>query len=188
MSELEQTHGPREALTPKASPAVRWWAVLLGLLLVGLAFVAGREAWLVANGTPSGSWTQWFINTMDTPGVQPWMFYAAVGSIVVGLIFLFIAVKPRRTTHQRLSSDVASLWVRPVDEARIASSAARKVPGVRAAQTRAKGQKVDVTVHGDAGDTTLEGRVRENVNAALDGLDQRDVTVHVTPLQGGTNV
>lgn len=113
---------------PKASPAARTWAVILGLLLLAAGVVGVRETWLVGSGSDAQSWVQPVLNLIATKELQTWMIWAGIASIVVGLIFLFAAVKTRRTTHMQLASDTASMWMRPVDIARLSSATARRVP------------------------------------------------------------
>jgi len=161
---------------PKASPAARTWAVILGLLLLAAGVVGVRETWLVGSGSDAQSWVQPVLNLIATEELQTWMIWAGVASIVVGLIFLFAAVKTRRTTHMQL----ASMWMRPVDIARLSSATARRVPGVASAQTSADSKKAKVTVNGDTDDAELQGRVETAVTRCLAHLkNPPQVTVAV---------
>ena len=173
---------------PKASPAVRPWAILLSLALLALAGVAIREAWVVGSATNQSSWIQPILDyASNAPGYETWMLWAGIGSVVVGLIFLLIAVKARRKTHVQVTpvnSELAtSMWLRPVDIARRSSATARQVPGVADARTAASRKRVDVTVNGDVNDDALPQRVSEAVAGVFDGLDkQPKVAVKVKPI------
>ena len=63
------------------------------------------------------------------------------------------------------------MWLRAVDIARIASAAARRVPGASAARSRAKisanRASLIVTATGDLEDAQLKERVTDAVEAAL---------------------
>ena len=78
---------------PKASPAARTWAVILGLLLLAAGVIGVRETWLVGSGSDAQSWVQPVLNLIATEELQTWMIWAGVASIVVGLIFLFAAAR-----------------------------------------------------------------------------------------------
>jgi len=169
---------------PKASPAVRTWAVILGLLLIAAGIVGVRETWLVGSGSDAQSWVQPVLDLIATKDLQTWMIWAGVGSIVVGLIFVIAALKTRRSTHLQLASDTASMWMRPVDIARVSSATARRVPGVASAQTSADSKTTKVTVHGDTDDAELQDRVETAVTQCLAPLQdppQVIVTVEKIP-------
>lgn len=165
---------------PKASPVVRTWTVILGIVLLAVGIVGVRETWLVGTDANAQSWVQPVLNLIATEQLEMWMIWAGVGSIVVGLIFVIAAVKTRRRTHVRVASEYASMWMRPVDVARLSSAAARRVPGVASAQTSADTKRTKVTVNGDEQDPELPGRVERAVTRALDVLAQPiQVTVAV---------
>ena len=160
--------------SPAASPAARKWAVVLGIVCLGAAAFLGRETWAVS--TKANSWLQPFIDVMSQDAVETWMLIGGGIAIAIGLIFLIAVFKPRKKTHTRLASDTASMWLRSVDIARVASAAARRVPGVSAARSRAVISKkkigVDITVNGDTEDNLLVGRVEEAVSQALSSLER----------------
>lgn len=156
---------------PKASPPARGWTIIVGILLLAAAVVVGREAWVAGANEGATSWLQPFIDVMSSPEIHTWMLVAGGVAIVVGLILLWAACAPRKTTHVRIGSEDASMWLRAVDIARVASATARRVPGTTAARSRAKITKersrITVTATGDADDAQLKERVTEAVTAAL---------------------
>lgn len=169
---------------PKASPAARGWAIFLGLLLLALAVVAGRETWLVATDANASSWVTPVTDLVARENLETWMVWAGVAAVVVGLIFLIVAFKPRRKTHMRLESERSSVWLRAVDVARRSSAVARQVPGVAAARTQATDKNVKITVNGDTEDPALAPRVEEAVSQALQELSSTPrVSVTVEPVQ-----
>ena len=165
---------------PKASPAVRTWTVILGFVLLAIGIVGVRETWLVGADANAQSWVHPVLDLIATEQLETWMIWAGVASIVVGLIFVFAAVKTRRNTHTQVASESASMWMRPVDVARLSSAAARRVPGVASAQTSADTKSAKGTVNGDEQDADLPGRVEKAVTRALEVLaDPPKVTVAV---------
>lgn len=159
---------------PKASPPARGWTIILGLLLLVAAVVLGREAWVAGANEGAASWLQPFIDVMSSPEVHTWMVVAGGCAIVLGVVLLWAACAPRKTTHVRIDSEDASMWLRAVDIARVASATARRVPGTTAARSRTKISKdqarITVTATGDADDAQLKERVTEAVTAALAGI------------------
>lgn len=155
---------------PKASPAARWIAILLGLGLIGLAAVAGRELWI--HYSDSTTWTSWldpFAETLAKNSFQLWMIPAAIISLIVGIILFIIALRPRARKHVELQSDV-SLWTRPVDIARYTTATAKRVPGVTAASTTVKRNNVTLNADCASSAADLEERVRSSVQQRLTPL------------------
>lgn len=166
---------PSRGQEPKGAPIVRWWALLLSLALLALAAVFGREAWRVSTHATVDSWTQPFIDVMsaDAQGsaaIAPWMLWGGAAGIVVGLLMLYAALRPRRRAHVELASGAISGWTRQVDIARRCSATARKVPGVGAARTTAGKKGIHLIINGDIEDENLATRVREVVNEELASL------------------
>lgn len=166
---------PSRGQEPKGAPIVRWWALLLSLALLALAAVFGREAWRVSTHATVDSWTQPFIDVMsaDAQGsaaIAPWMLWGGAAGIVVSLLMLYAALRPRRRTHVELASGAISGWTRQVDIARRCSATARKVPGVGAARTTAGKKGIHLIINGDIEDENLATRVREVVNEELASL------------------
>ena len=167
---------------PKASPPARGWTIIVGILLLAAAVVVGREAWVVGADEGAASWLQPFIDVMSSPEIHGWMLVAGGAAILIGLILLWAACAPRKTTHVRIGSEDASMWLRAVDIARVASATARRVPGTTAARSRARISKdharITVTATGDADDAQLKERVTEAVTAALAAITPTpDITV-----------
>ena len=175
---------------PKGSPAARGWSILLGLLLLALAVVTGREAWLMSSGAKEQSWVQPVLDIFATPQLEDWMVWAGVAASILGIILLIVALKPRRSTHRQMASDHASVWMRPVDIARVASAAARRVPGVDGAQTKATGRRVNVNVASNGDSAALTQNVEQAVSRALVALREKpevNVNVHKSA-EVGSNV
>lgn len=181
---------------PRLAPPVKWLSVLLGLALIALACVAWRDVWVTYSDSTRELWTAPVFELIGTPPLPMWMVWAGVGSIVVGLLFFLIAVRPGRMTHVPVASTAqTSMWIRPVDIARLVSGTARQIPGVSTAQTRTtgntkKGLKVELTIAGDVNDPMLAERVTESVKEALTDLGTKvEVAVEVEKKQElGNNV
>ncbi|MCH6197777.1 DUF6286 domain-containing protein [Corynebacterium mastitidis] len=155
---------------PKASPAARWVSILLGLGLIGLAVVAGRELWLhYTEESDTQSWVLPLIDNLAQGSFQQWMIPASIVAALVGLALVLVALKPRSRGYLPLESEV-SLWARPVDIARYTTATAKRVPGITAASTRARKGSVRLHATATSGDSTVEQRVHESVHQNLDPL------------------
>lgn len=160
----------KPALEPRANPGARWLGIVIGLLLIALGVLAGRELWVLNGDTSWQSWVNPSFNFFRGLEFQPWMGWVGVASLVVGLLLLIAALKPRPHTHRQVPSEV-SLWVRPVDVARYITAHSRRLSGVKAARTAFKRRTATLTTTTVAPEAevqpTIERSVRERVQAAF---------------------
>lgn len=140
--------GDRRA--PRANPWARYSAVVTGLVLLAVAAVCARELWL--RNSSSIRWESWVDPVMLVVAgatFQPWMLPAGAGAVLLGGFLVWVAFRPRTRTHRELTvsgSSGASVWVRPVDIARLLSAAALRVPGVVDAAGHVTGRGATVSV------------------------------------------
>lgn len=160
----------RPAKEPRKSPRARGWIFVLGLLLIAAGAVFVRDV-LVETSNISGK--PWISPVTDWLGRVHWeksyLVVAAI-AIVVGVIILISALRPRTKTHVLVDGD-ASLWMRPMDVARACSARAGNLRGVLNARTVATRKRVVVTVTGDPDDPTIEQRVREACTPVVEMVD-----------------
>ncbi|MDF9714757.1 hypothetical protein INN71_01785 [Nocardioides sp. ChNu-153] len=133
---------------PRALPGAGAVAVLLGIVVIGLAVVgvhdlAVRQGWATTR-------TEWLRSTVDavdglTPSLGLLIGAAVLG--VVGVLLVLVAVKPARATHRPTKDGRLDLWLAPGALAALAQSAADRAPGVVAAETvRVSRRKVRIAV------------------------------------------
>lgn len=164
---------------PLAQPTARYTAVILGLLLLGLVGVVIRELWSMRTDSDLESWAEPITQVIGRATYQPWMLPAGIASIVLGIILIYIAFRPRTRTHRPLAS-TASLWTRSVDIARMCTAASEKVPGVMRAYSVATNKRVTVNVHGDVKDPTLQSRVEAVVEPLVAELEHEpDLAIRI---------
>lgn len=160
----------KPALEPRANPGVRWLGIVVGLLLIALGVLAGRELWALNADTTWQSWGTPAFDFFRGLEFQPWMGWVGVAFLVVGLFFLIMAFKPRPRTHRQVPSEV-SLWVRPVDVARYITAHSRRISGVKAARTAFKRRTATLTATTVAPEaevqSAIERSVSERVKAAF---------------------
>nr|WP_314143828.1 Asp23/Gls24 family envelope stress response protein [uncultured Rhodococcus sp.] len=143
-TQASQVIAPRP---PTAGPAAMPVALLFGFALLGVAFVAGRE-FLIAHGHLGGSpWIADAVSWIARLHWQSWMIAAAIGAAVVGLLLVFIGVKPRTKTHSGLGT--STVWATATDIARLCSAAAQSTRGVVDAHTVVTRRKIEVRIERD---------------------------------------
>ena len=161
MSEIQTVRGHR----PAASPAARYLAVLIGLLLVAAAVVAGRDLYIRYTDVEWQPWVSAATGWIGDLTYRAWMLPAGIAALIIGLLLIWAAIRPRTKTHRELTSEVA-VWMRPVDVARMCTASAQRVPGVMGAHTVARKRSIDVTVIGN----TADQRLREELQQSLQPL------------------
>lgn len=154
---------------------------LLALALISIGVVAIRDV-LVATGVITGQpWIPTAIAAVDGLTPQPWLVAAAVAAIILGVVVLIAALKPRPRKVVPLTS-ATGVYLRTGDVATVAQHAAADVDGITHARASATQRAVTVTA-----DTTaphdlqraVRAAVTQAVTEALAGLE-RPPTVKVT--------
>ncbi|SIS22439.1 DUF6286 domain-containing protein [Williamsia sterculiae] len=150
---------------PSANPGSVYLGLLSGVALLALAAIALRDLIVKAGWVDGSGWLANAFGWFSRLTWQSWMWVPAVALVIVGLGVLWVAVKPRRTTHVQVYAN--TIWTRRVDLARRASAAARGVDGVETASTLVKRNKAKVSVGATDDDPGLPARVRDAVDDAL---------------------
>lgn len=167
-----RTRPPAPRTPPRARPAAVVVAVLLALALIAVAVVAVRDLALAqgwATGTP---WIRSVLNGLD--GLGPSTGLAVVGALVgiVGLLLMWLGLRPGRRTHLRGPGD-ADLWLSRGAVAALAQSTADRVAGVVSADASRTSRRriiVDVvaSANPDADTRSDPQAVTERVRTALE--------------------
>ena len=169
-SEAPSLLTPTRAKEPLALPAAGFTGPLVALLVLAAGVVGIRDGIVAAGWLDGSSWTASAADWIDGLTFQGWMIPVAIATIVVGLLLLFAALKPRRKTAVPLTADT-SVYIEPAGIARVAADAARSVPGVLDA--RASATRKSVTVRADVtGDdrSGLKKSITDQVRTALEPL------------------
>lgn len=147
---------PTPGAEPKGNPLVRWLTVLLGLLLLGLSSVIGRDLWYRYQADdPQNSWLRPAFEWFGSAGVDGVGVTVGILMALVGLWCIIAAVKPRPRRYVQVVSPTSSMWVRPVDIARKSTAAVRSEMGQTSIASRASRRKLTVSVVDD-GSADLE--------------------------------
>lgn len=161
----------------RARPAARGATMFIGLLLLAIGGVAAREQWYVnREDNDAQAWVAPALEFIGDATYQDWLMPVGFAVAFVGLIYLIIAVRNRRVTHLALENKVDDelIWfARPLDIARLCTSAVQDVPGVDKAQTNVNKKANKIAVHVTP---TVDGQlstVEDDVRRALDPIAQR---------------
>ncbi|MDO4910226.1 MAG: DUF6286 domain-containing protein [Corynebacterium sp.] len=179
MSSQEISKKPR-FLT--ASPLARWGGILVGIVLLAVAFLAAHEIWAFDTRNPS---VLLGVNDALHDTTQPAVLIAAAAIfLILGLWCLFAALRPRQRTHVPWGEQ--QLWLRPVDIANVATKVAKTVPGVGEVKTVATLRKITVHVEPllpasstDNSIPTLEKEVFEKLSESFAGMGLTKIRVRI---------
>ena len=138
------THSRTRGGPPRSFPTAGWLAPVLGLGLLALAVVAGREYAVVQGHYQSEAWIEPSARWVSGTEWRPWMVVVAVVCVLVGLYFVYAAVRPRRRTHRPLR--VTGVWTRDTDVARRLSAIALDDSNTVSATTKVTSGRAHVRV------------------------------------------
>lgn len=161
---------PQRLDGPRANPVARYLAGVIGFALFAIAAVSFRELWL--RNSSSTTWDSWVEPVMTTIGeatYQPWMLPSGIFISVVGVILVWLSLRPRTRTHHQVQS-TASMWMRPVDIARLLTFTARSVPGVSSAHSRVNSTTATITYMCRDDQAVLHEDVKKAATTRLDEL------------------
>ncbi|MBJ8339493.1 MULTISPECIES: DUF6286 domain-containing protein [Antrihabitans] len=161
------TKGPRE---PLARPLAAPFAIIVSGLLIAISVVAGREFFIERDVVDEAPWIRNSFEWLSRITWEGWMLPASIAAVVVGIGLLFVAAKPRARTHFRTAGPLP-MWLRPTDVARLSTSAATHVDGVRRAQTTVGRRTAKVEIVTDGRDpATITGAVQTAVTKSFTEL------------------
>jgi uncharacterized protein DUF6286 len=149
---------------PVAAPAAGYVGTVIALGMLAIGVIALRDSAVTAGWLDGREWTKGAIGFVDGLTFDWWMIPAGVGSILVGVWWVYAALRPRRRTAVAVAAK-SSVWMAPAELARLASHAAESVPGVLEARSSASLRKITVTAH-----TTANGSATEVRSAVIDAV------------------
>ncbi|MCD2143990.1 DUF6286 domain-containing protein [Gordonia paraffinivorans] len=132
--------------TPAGHPGSAVAGAMVGVALIALCATAIRDVAVRADWLNGREWSISAAEWIADLSWQDWMWPAAMGLVGIGLLLLWVAIKPRRRSHLPLATP--HLWTRAGDVARQCSAAVAELPGVYDADTIVTRRKVKSTVHG----------------------------------------
>lgn len=160
---------PASGRPPVAAPAAGYLGTLLALLVLAAGVVALREVAVLAGWLHSQLWIGVAIDWIDGLTFQQWMYPLGVVTALIGIGFVYAALRPRRHTAIPVEAET-SVWMQPGDVARIASRISETVPGVLNAHATAGLHKINVktetTAESDDAEikTVVANAVRDKTN------------------------
>ena len=115
------------------------------------------------------------------------MFPVGILLCVIALVLLAVTFWPRKSTYRQIES-TTSLWMRPIDIARLCTAQAERVPGVLRAHSTVTPKHITVSVNGDTSTAEdLTNRVTQQLTPHLANVaGAPTLTVHVKEPEGVT--
>lgn len=144
---------PTPAKAPAKAPATVVTGVLLALVLLAVGIVFLRDALLAAGALTGSPWLRWFADKAElVSATSPWMVWAGPVAVVLGIVLLVAALKPRKATHW--AAEEAGVHIGRTDAARLVANAAHQSSSVVEARADVAGRRaVRVTARTVATDT-----------------------------------
>jgi hypothetical protein len=120
--------GPQEgrmtstvAKKPVAAPAAATAGIIASLAVIAAGAVGIRDTLVSVGALDGRSWLEWLFDKAEVLKPVDWMIPAGIGAVLIGLWFLFAALKPRKRTHKPVGD--AGVWIRNRDVVRVTTSA-----------------------------------------------------------------
>jgi hypothetical protein len=160
----------RAARTPVTARALAGLGLLGGLVLVGLGAVAVHDVLVTVGALDRPRWIDWTVQRVDGWRVSPALLVVATVIGLVGLLLLWLALRPRRKRALRLDAE-AGVYLRRRHLARLVAAGVENLDGVDSAEVAVKGRRVSVRaralpgVDADGMRSAVETTVREQLEA-----------------------
>ncbi|MEU0494574.1 DUF6286 domain-containing protein [Mycobacterium sp. NPDC006124] len=163
------TARPAPGRPPVAAPAAGYVGALLALLILAAGAIALRDAAVHFGWLTGTAWIDAAVSGLDGLTPQGWMLPAGVVAVLVGLWWIYAAIRPRRRTALEVPAST-SVWITKADLARLARAAAGSVPGVLDSRASASLRSVKVTADVTGDDPTLKAAITTAVADAIGGF------------------
>ncbi|MFW0785094.1 DUF6286 domain-containing protein [Gordonia sp. CPCC 206044] len=134
-----------KVFAPAANPGAAIVGTVLGMAFAALAVIAVRDLIVRAGWLGGEGWLAAAARWVADLRWWAWMWPAAIAAVIVGSMFLWLAVAPRKRTHLSLAGHQV-MWTRRGDVARRCSAVVSELPGVEHATTVVGRRTVKVTV------------------------------------------
>lgn len=118
---------------------------LAALALIVLGVVGVQEAVVRTGLTSARSWTDAVLRHLDDRGAPPWSIPAAIGLILVGTLFVFVAFKRRPRNTIALASRTG-LHIRTHDLERLVRARLDGIDGATDTRVEATRRRLTVTI------------------------------------------
>ena len=134
--------------TPRATPVAAVTGLLVAVAFIALAVIGIHDLFVTQGWAKGHAWARGAIDGVNHSTRADWVIPLAVLALVVGLLLLFVSLKPRRTTHQPVAGQdpAAQVWVTPAALSRLAHGAGEDVPGVLSVHPKVSRRRIRVSV------------------------------------------
>ena len=135
--------------TPRATPVAAATGSLVAVALIALAVVGIHDLCVTQGWAKGHAWARGAIDGINQSTRADWVIPLAVLALVIGLLLLFVSLKPRRPTHQPVADqdEAAQVWVTPAALTQLAQAAGEDVSGVLSAHPKVSRRRIRVSLH-----------------------------------------
>jgi hypothetical protein len=109
------------AKKPVAAPVAAIAGVIAALAVIAVGAVGIRDTLVSVGALDGPSWLEWLFDKAEVLKPVDWMIPAGIGAVLIGLWFLFAALRPRKRTHKPVGD--AGVWIRNRDVTRVTTAA-----------------------------------------------------------------
>ncbi|WP_299569334.1 DUF6286 domain-containing protein [uncultured Williamsia sp.] len=180
----------KKIVPPTATPGAVWITSLFALILIAVGAIAIRDICVDQKWISGSQWIAAASRWISRLSWQGWFWAVAIALVVVGLLLVWTAIRPRSKTHIALDGAgtvdgyAPSTWTRKVDVARRASAVARQAKGVTKADTTVKRRKVVTRITSTDEAPASADAVRDAITAAITPvLPKHSVKVKTTTVK-----
>lgn len=165
--------GLKKIVPPTATPGAVWITSLFALALIAVGAIAIRDICVDQKWIGGSQWIAAASRWIADLSWQGWFWAVAIALIIVGLLLVWTAIRPRTKTHIALDGAGTvdgyspSTWTRKVDVARRASAVARQAKGVTKAESTVKRRKVITRITFADESPASADAVRDAITAAI---------------------
>jgi hypothetical protein len=177
---------PASGQAPVAAPAAGYIGTFIALIMLSVGVVALRDSAVSAGWFEGRLWISAVIEWIDGLTFQWWMIPVGIAAIIIGLWWVYAALRPRRRTAVAVDAHT-SVWISTADLARIASHTAETMPGVLDARSSARPRKVKITadVTVEDADKAIKAAIGDAVRDSLTGFLTSPPKIVVRTRTGG---
>lgn len=167
---------------PRGLAAVQWLTVLVGAVLCALAGVIARDLGVRYGAErPGDSWVADALRWFSGLPVNAWTVAAGIAVAALGVVVAVAALRPRPRTHVRFASGT-SIWLRPVDIARISTYTTIQETGATNVRSQATRTRLQVRAQDNGQGEAMATRLRQALTERFAGLRRPPrIDVHLTP-------
>lgn len=168
--------------TPRTTPVAAATGLLVAIALIALAIVGIHDLFVTQGWAGGHAWSRGAIDGINHSTRADWVIPLAVIALLVGVLLLYVSLKPRRSTHRLVPDEdpSADVWITPGALGRLAKAASEDVPGVLQAHSKVSRRRIRVSLHTTPGvdRDQITQTATDQIHGRIGELSELPVKVH----------